>query len=617
MVADTAARAAPKSASSRAWLGWTIQILCLCYAALVIAQNVETGLWDAGVSLDQGTLGASFDLTKLSGGIATVTSTEPGGAMAGAAPGDRVRFDRPYDYGRPMRAGETVSFTLDHLGRTSRHHVTAEAAKPVQLMGSVQLRLLYYTATTMAAMFGALIIWRSRRQATPLLLGMGLLTYGLLFNSPQFWLPAPAVYTAFYVLGMANIAVIPILFYAFAMRFYGDCVGPVRTWEWAAFWIYALVQSLVWALVAIQGYFAVQFIGLEPISFVPVSYLGYLVCLAYLFVGWRRSGTGVQQRYALMLVATSAIILAQAFDNLVLSPSDIIAAIRQVANSILTGVIASGLLTYAILRRKVFDVGFAVNRTLIYGVVSAVLLAAFGLIEWAVEHFIPIRGHEENALLDAGIAVGVFLTFHRVRDVVEHVIEHLFFRRWQKAEAELRKFVREAAFVTHAQALTQAFARALAAYAEDAEAAVYLAEGGGYLRAEGKFTGAPNRLDPNLPALVSLRADAKPMEIQEETLGAAVIAPMVKRNEVIGVVLLGPKPNGLDFRPDEIELIGWATRQVGLDLHALRMERLEADKADLHNMVAMLRNEVATLRSVIPQAGVNPAGEGPLRVEAV
>jgi hypothetical protein len=61
--------------------------------------------------------------------------------------------------------------------------------------------------------------------------------------------------------------------------------------------------------------------------------------------------------------------------------------------------------------------------------------------------------------VDAAIAVGVFLTFHRVRDVVEG----LFFRRWQKAEADLRKFVREAAFFGEAPALTRAFVQALSA----------------------------------------------------------------------------------------------------------------------------------------------------------
>jgi hypothetical protein len=47
------------------------------------------------------------------------------------------------------------------------------------------------------------------------------------------------------------------------------------------------------------------------------------------------------------------------------------------------------------------------------------------------------------------------------------------------------------------------------------------------------------------------------------------------------VAVLGAKPSGRGWRPDEIELIGWATRQVGLDLHALTVEQLENERLEL------------------------------------
>jgi hypothetical protein len=41
-----------------------------------------------------------------------------------------------------------------------------------------------------------------------------------------------------------------------------------------------------------------------------------------------------------------------------------------------------GLLTHAISRKRLFDFGFAINRTLVYGAISFTLLANFGLAEW-------------------------------------------------------------------------------------------------------------------------------------------------------------------------------------------------------------------------------------------
>jgi len=63
---------------------------------------------------------------------------------------------------------------------------------------------------------------------------------------------------------------------------------------------------------------------------------------------------------------------------------------------------------------------------------------------------------------------------------------------------------------------------------------------------------------------------------------------------------LGPKPSGLGYRPDEIELIGWATQKVGQDLHTLDVERFAAIAEGLRQETVLLRQENTTLRSLIP-----------------
>jgi len=48
-----------------------------------------------------------------------------------------------------------------------------------------------------------------------------------------------------------------------------------------------------------------------------------------------------------------------------------------------------------------------------------------------------------------------------------------------------------------------------------------------------------------------------------------------------------------DPKPVEVDDVGWATRQVGLDLHALKVEQPEGSQADPNTTVAILRNEAA------------------------
>lgn len=591
----------PAGPAWRSRLGWAIQVICLIYAAFVVVEDVGQMLWTWPplAATQGGRLGGRYDDTLPGGRMVTVIKVEPGSPMAraGVAAGDRIRFDQPYQAARRQLAGDQVGLTLVHAQRSVRLQLTAEPARPAAPTWLDWLGKLYELATLTAVLFGAFIIWRSRRNPTIILLGMGLVTYGLITTSPQLLVSATPAYPFFFVLGVLNLAVIPILFYGFAMRFYGDCVAPVSRAGQVAFAAYAALALGANIPSAVAAFYLIDFplVGNGYRFAGWISYLGYAIAVAYLVVGWRRSAAALQQRYALMLVATSAIILAQALDVLSpQNPSDAIQAAHTIANSLLTGVIASGLFAYSILRHRVFDLGFAVNRTLIYGVVSAILLAAFGLIEWAVDHFVPIHGRENNALIDAAIAVGVFLTFHRVRDLVERAIEGLFFRRWQKAEARLRRFVREAAFITESGALAQAFARALGEFGEGAQAAVYVEDERAFVLAAGEVPGAPARLDPNLPLVVALRAGLKPIDSHGEDGPDALAAPMVNRNEVMGVVMLGPKPSGLAWRPDETELIGWAAHQVGLDLHALEVERFAA-------LADQLRHENATLRSLIPQ----------------
>jgi hypothetical protein len=85
------------------------------------------------------------------------------------------------------------------------------------------------------------------------------------------------------------------------------------------------------------------------------------------------------------------------------------------------------LLSYAALRHQVLDLHFVVNRAAVYTATSAVLLVSFGLLEWLAEHLLPFEGREQNMVLDAGLALAVFLTFHRVRNRVEHWVENLLF----------------------------------------------------------------------------------------------------------------------------------------------------------------------------------------------
>ena len=259
---------------------------------------------------------------------------------------------------------------------------------------------------------------------------------------------------------------------------------------------------------------------------------------------------------------------------------------------------------------RLLDLGFALNRALVYTVVSAILLGAFGLLEWAFDHFVHIEGREKNALVDAAIALTVFLTFHRVRDLVEHNIERMFYRGWRENEAGLMRFAAEAGYITRPGPLARAFVGELKRFSGGADCGVYWQGRAGFRRIAGDGPAAAGADDPGL---VALRARLKPVQVEDAAshLPGVLLLPVAHQGRLQGFVLLGAKPDADGYRPDEVDALAHATRQVGMDLHALDFQRLEREAADLRQQNAALSAQVQLARDLAAAASKGVPGALP------
>jgi hypothetical protein len=536
------------------------------------------------------------------------------GATVGLRPGDEIRPDRPGDMLRNLRPGETIRLTLRRGGAISHVEIRATGRNSTaQERALFRPILLAVTAPILACLIGIVVALRSRLRAPALIFSAALVSLGLIPNGAMIE-SDPRAYTAFAIFWSAVTCANPALFFAYALTARGEVRGPVaRPWRLLlAVFAATQVAIMIWFAWARIGP-GLPWHGLGNLPYdrqqlmvqTASEIIGYGLAALVLGLAWRESRGRDRARYGFMLLAIVLLVVSM---YVTVGVIDLIGAAWSLSDPLVLFIpigtaAGAGVFAYAVLRHRVIDLGFAVNRTLIYGTISAVLLATFGLVEWAVEHFVPIEGRENNALIDATVALGVFLIFHRVRDWVEEGIERLFFHRWHKAEATLRRFVRDAAFALRAETLGEGFAMALTDYAGTQTAIYLLDEDGGYRAGAGAVAGLADALDPDDPSLMALRAEPKPLisERKGSALRGALVAPMVNRNEVIGLAVLAPRLDGSDFRPDEVELVGWATRQIGLDLHALKVRQLESDRSDLLHEVAMLRTEVSTLRFLIPQ----------------
>ena len=558
---------------------------------LVDVASVRAGLYDAVPEYG----GVLAENPEGQSGFVLARQVAPGGPMAkaGVQEGDELRFEHSYERLRRAEVGETLPFTLDRGGVRSNGQLTIEPRvwNEANTQRNFQL-LLNLLAATVSLLIACFILWRGWGNKTAMLLGAALIALGSGGIILPPWASAPMLAIpmwSFVVLGTA----LGSLLIPFAMCMVERNVGRLPRWHWRAANVYLALTVLFYAVLLWNVFKAADFVGLD-FRGTSVPLIPPLISIAYLIVGWRKSEAVVRKRFALILFALLAYLAGVMVTQWNLSQSGTAfgsSGWMTNLNALTVGVIAPGTLAYAVLRHKLFDLGFAVNRTLVYGTVSAVLLVGIGLTEYAVKALLPKVWTQGSVFISAGLALGVFLIFHRIHHSVEHFIERLFFHKWQVNEAALKRFVAAAAHVEKTEALAGNFAAELVRFSGGATAAIYArAASGHYASATGEA------IDADDPALAALRAEqgaVVPAELGSP-LQAALALPMMHQAALAGFVLLGPKPTGEDYRPDEVEVLSWATQQVGLDLQAIRVRDLEQQVLTLGARNANLSDILAT-----------------------
>ncbi len=552
---------------------------------LVDTASVRAGLYGQ-VPYYGGLLG---DNPEGQSGFVKARQVEPGGplAKAGVQEGDALRFEHSYEHLRRAEVGETLPFTLDRGGVQSNRQLTVEPTiwNVANTEQNFQF-LLNLLAATVSLLIAGFILWRGWGNKTAMLLGAALISLGISGLLLPPWASAPMLAIPMWSFAMTAVGLSSLLI-PFAMRMVEENLGPLPRWHWRAANVYLALTVPYWAVVAWNVFGAANFGG-TLFRGGLVAMIAPLVGMAYLIVGWRKSEAAVRNRFALMVFALLAYLVGLLVIFWNLSQSGALfggSGWLTYLNALMLGVIAPGLLAYAMLRHKLFDLGFAVNRTLVFATISTILLVSFGTIEWAVEHLVPEAWHEGSALFSAGIAVGLFLLFHRIRDGVEHFIERLFFRSWHANEAALKRFVAAAGHMEQPEALAGHFTAELTRFTGGAAVALYARS------AEGHFASAPGEtVGADDLALAAMRAELGPIVPAEigSPLDAALALPMMHQSALAGFILLGPKPTGEDYRPDEVEVMAWATHQIGLDLQAIRVRELEMTNVKLVSTVQTL-----------------------------
>lgn len=220
--------------------------------------------------------------------------------------------------------------------------------------------------------------------------------------------------------------------------------------------------------------------------------------------------------------------------------------------------------TYAMLNRRLLDIGFALNRAAVYGTVSLAVVGIFVLVEWAFGEWFSQASHTTNFAIGAALALALGVSARALHHRVDNTLDNLFFRKRHEDEQAIRNFAREAPYTTDSATLVSRAQACLQQHADATTVTILV------LGEDGRYDG----VSENDQAIVSMRTWNKPVDLHDvqTQLKGDFAYPMVARGRLIGVIAIGPKRSGESYAPDESAAIAQLANGVGTALDLISNE---------------------------------------------
>jgi hypothetical protein len=251
---------------------------------------------------------------------------------------------------------------------------------------------------------------------------------------------------------------------------------------------------------------------------------------------------------------------------------------------------------YAVLRHRVIDVRFALNRAVVYGTLTSGLVLFFSFVEWLIGK--KLEATRLAFYVDLATALGVGFWFNAMHQRVERVVESALFRQQRRAEQRLERVARAIPHAPAALTVDAFLCDDPAEAYELASAAVFRRSDDGAnferVRATGWQAGHVLRIPEAEPLIAHLAAGDESLALTDVRVpldarypaGEAVpilAVPISARARLIGFALYGAHRGGEALNPDE--------------RHTLHRLAVAAAAAYDHLEAEELRREVERLRA--------------------
>ncbi|HET6894956.1 MAG TPA: GAF domain-containing protein [Candidatus Baltobacteraceae bacterium] len=516
----------------------------------------------------QDDFGITFVVPREHPGDIVVTSVEPNSqaAHAGIHIGDRIA------YGQTALQRAQVAYALPGahvsllVNDSKRVVLTARTMPPVGDWNATVLRLAFL-------LVAALLAWRRPEDRATRWLVFFLWCYGLAIGLANGLLPAPLLSFIFlrmlagvlFLLGTGAVA-------GFAANF----PAPVRG---------DAPRIMAFAAQAIAVFFACAITVVEwlPRTGTAVSLLNAGVVAAFAAIALLVVATFVttylqgapterqRRRWVFLIVGFGLFGLVT--DILVSMIAGYQAWLDMLA-LIPLALLPIGL-AYVILRHRVIDVGFVLNRAVVYTGVSLIVVGIFVILETLLGKYVESTSHVTSIAVQLAVALVLGFSIRYVHERVDRFVDSVLFRERHLAEAAIREFSHDAGYITDTGVLLTRTVQVVERYTHTHGAGVWLAAGAHYRPGANTFAIAPE-VTENDPAVVAMRARRVSVHVRDcgSALPGFLAFPMIVRGELLGILVCGQKLDDETFAPDEEAALASLATSVGHALDAIEVREL-------------------------------------------
>jgi signal transduction histidine kinase len=211
---------------------------------------------------------------------------------------------------------------------------------------------------------------------------------------------------------------------------------------------------------------------------------------------------------------------------------------------VLVGVVGIPIaVAIAILKYRLYDIDLIINRTLVYGTLSATVIGLYVLVVGGLGVLFQAQGNFTISLLATGL---VAILFQPLRSRLQRGVNHLMYGERDEPYAVISRLSR-------CLEATLAPDTALATVVETVAQALKLSYAAIALKQEDGFTTAAEHGTP------------------PPTTGELISLPLAYRTEPVGRLILAPRAPGETFTPSDQRLLEDLARQAGAAVHAVRL----------------------------------------------